>query len=82
MPAVQQLAGAPYQVRWQRLDREEIGLQPFRFGQTRAHPATLIERDSRAAFVAAVKALQLPLGAAEPPRMGRPPGIPLTRKGR
>jgi hypothetical protein len=48
----------------------------------RAHPATLIERDSRSAFVAAVKALQLPLGAAEPPRIGRPPGIPLMRKSR
>jgi P27 family predicted phage terminase small subunit len=63
------------------LDKEGL-VSIDRFGQTRAHPATLIERDSRAAFVATVKSLHLPLGAAGPPRIGRPPGIPLARKGR
>lgn len=44
-----------------------------RFGQLRPNPATTIERDSRAAMMAALKALNLDL---EPLRdaAGRPPG--------
>ena len=44
-----------------------------RFGQLRPNPATTIERDSRAAMCAALKALNLDL---EPLRdgVGRPPG--------
>ena len=44
-----------------------------RFGQLRPNPATTIERDSRAAMLAALKALSLDL---EPLRdaAGRPPG--------
>lgn len=46
---------------------------PDRFGQLRANPATTIERDSRAAMLASLKALNLDL---EPLRdgIGRPPG--------
>ncbi|MFZ5448162.1 MAG: P27 family phage terminase small subunit [Thermodesulfobacteriota bacterium] len=46
---------------------------PDRFGQPRPHPATVIERDSRAAMLAALKQLNLDL---EPLRdgPGRPPG--------
>lgn len=42
-----------------------------RFGQVRAHPAVQIERDSRAAMVSAIKALNLDI---EPLRNG--PGRP------
>jgi P27 family predicted phage terminase small subunit len=44
-----------------------------RWGQKKAHPAASIERDSRAAFLAAVKQLNLDI---EPLRdgVGRPPG--------
>lgn len=44
-----------------------------RFGQLRANPATTIERDSRAAMLASLKALNLDV---EPLRdaAGRPPG--------
>lgn len=38
-----------------------------RFGQPKAHPATVTERDSRAAMLAALKALNLDL---EPPPSG------------
>ena len=44
-----------------------------RFQMPRSHPATVVERDSRSAFMAALKALHLDL---EPLRdgPGRPPG--------
>jgi P27 family predicted phage terminase small subunit len=44
-----------------------------RFGQTKCHPLLPIERDSRAAFLAGLKALNLDL---EPLKntVGRPPG--------
>ncbi len=43
-----------------------------RFHQKKMHPAALVERDSRAAMLAALRALKLDL---EPPRdrLGRPP---------
>jgi P27 family predicted phage terminase small subunit len=44
-----------------------------RFGQSKAHPATVIERDSRAALLAALKQLNLDLEPLEP-RAGRPNG--------
>jgi P27 family predicted phage terminase small subunit len=47
---------------------------PDRFGQPRPHPATVIERDSRAAMLAALKQLNLDL---EPLRDG--PGRPAGR---
>jgi P27 family predicted phage terminase small subunit len=44
-----------------------------RFGQTKAHPMTLTERDSRAQMLAALKQLNLDL---EPLKsIGRPPGF-------
>jgi P27 family predicted phage terminase small subunit len=51
------------------------GLQlPDRFGQFKAHPCATIERDSRAAMMAAIKALNLDV---EPLQDG--PGRPLGR---
>ncbi len=44
-----------------------------RFGQRRAHPLLCIERDNRAAFLAAVKSLNLDLEPLHP-TPGRPPG--------
>jgi len=43
-----------------------------RFGQLRPNPATVIERDSRAAMLSALKALNLDLEPVGP--VGRPPG--------
>lgn len=55
-----------------RLKRE--GLTTLdRFGQCKAHPATVIERDSRAAMLAALKALNLDLEPLNQ-RPGRPAG--------
>jgi len=53
------------------VDREGPILQD-RFGQAVPHPAAKIERDSRAQFLAALKALNLDVAAAKPP--GRPLG--------
>jgi P27 family predicted phage terminase small subunit len=44
-----------------------------RFGQRKAHPATVIERDSRSAMLAALKQLNLDLEPLQP-RAGRPSG--------
>lgn len=44
-----------------------------RFGQLRSNPATVIERDSRAAMLSALKALNLDLEPLNP-RPGRPGG--------
>jgi len=44
-----------------------------RFGQRKAHPATVIERDSRGAMLSALKQLNLDLEPIEP-RAGRPNG--------
>jgi len=52
------------------VEREGV-TQVDRFGQARAHPATVVERDSRSAVLAALKALHLdvePLQAS----VGRP----------
>lgn len=50
------------------------GLQlPDRFGQMKAHPLTTVERDSRAAMLAALKALNLGLEPLND-KPGRPPG--------
>ena len=55
-----------------RLKRE--GLTALdRFGQRKAHPATVIERDSRAAMLSALKALNLDLEPLND-RAGRPAG--------
>ena len=43
-----------------------------RFGQTRAHPLTAVERDSRTALLRSLKALNLDIEAPGP--IGRPPG--------
>jgi hypothetical protein len=43
-----------------------------RFGQPKAHPLLSVERDSRAAKMAALKALNLETGDSEPPKIGRP----------
>jgi len=43
-----------------------------RFGQKKQHPATLVERDSRSAMLAALKQLHLDLEPAG--GLGRPPG--------
>lgn len=52
---------------------EREGLQlPDRFGQFKAHPCATVERDSRAAMMAAIKALNLEV---EPLKEG--PGRPL-----
>ena len=54
------------------LDAEGLTVRD-RFGQAKAHPLIVVERDSRAAMVAALKALNLsvePLNDAP----GRPPG--------
>ena len=51
-----------------------------RFGQSKCHPAVLVERDSRAAMLAALKQLQL---EAEPTKQpGRQPGVPLLNLNR
>jgi P27 family predicted phage terminase small subunit len=57
----------------QNLIKKHGAVQKDRFGQLRPNPATVIERDSRAAMLAALKALNLDL---EPLRdgPGRPPG--------
>jgi P27 family predicted phage terminase small subunit len=44
-----------------------------RFGQVKAHPATVTERDSRAAMLAGLRALNLDLEPLQP-RHGRPSG--------
>lgn len=44
-----------------------------RFGQRRAHPLLSVERDNRAAFLAAMKSLNLDLEPLHP-TPGRPPG--------
>jgi phage terminase small subunit len=44
-----------------------------RFGQRRAHPLLSVERDNRAAFLAAMKSLNLDLEPLNP-TPGRPPG--------
>jgi hypothetical protein len=44
-----------------------------RFAQMKAHPLTTVERDSRAAFMAALKALNLDLEPLND-KPGRPPG--------
>lgn len=50
------------------------GLQlPDRFGQMKAHPLTTVERDSRAAMLAALKALNLDLEPLNE-KPGRPAG--------
>jgi P27 family predicted phage terminase small subunit len=50
------------------------GLQlPDRFGQMKAHPLTTVERDSRAAMLSALKALNLDLEPLND-RPGRPAG--------
>jgi P27 family predicted phage terminase small subunit len=43
-----------------------------RFGQPRAHPSLVVERDARAAMLAALRALNLDLEPVKP--IGRPPG--------
>lgn len=43
-----------------------------RFGMPRAHPSLVVERDARAAMLAALRALNLDLEPIKP--MGRPPG--------
>lgn len=43
-----------------------------RFGQTRAHPLTAVERDSRTALLRSLKSLNLDVEPSGP--MGRPPG--------
>jgi P27 family predicted phage terminase small subunit len=55
-----------------RLKREGLTTKD-RFGQVKAHPATVIERDSRAAMLAALKQLNLDLEPLEQ-RPGRPGG--------
>ena len=45
-----------------------------KFGQTKPHPLLTCERDSRAAFLAGLKALNLDLEPLQP-RPGRPPGV-------
>lgn len=57
----------------QALIREHGACTQDRFGQLRPNPATTIERDSRAAMLSALKALNLDI---EPLRdaPGRPPG--------
>ncbi|MGO9039875.1 MAG: P27 family phage terminase small subunit [Steroidobacteraceae bacterium] len=57
----------------QRKLRREGLTAPDRFGQRKAHPATLIERDSRAAMLSALKQLNLDLEPLES-RAGRPNG--------
>jgi P27 family predicted phage terminase small subunit len=55
-----------------KLKREGITATD-RFGQKKSHPATAIERDSRAAMLAALKQLNLDLEPLEQ-RPGRPAG--------
>ncbi|HVW69190.1 MAG TPA: P27 family phage terminase small subunit [Steroidobacteraceae bacterium] len=55
-----------------RLKREGLTVKD-RFGQAKAHPAAVIERDSRAAMLAALKQLNLDLEPLEG-RPGRPNG--------
>jgi P27 family predicted phage terminase small subunit len=43
-----------------------------RFGQTKAHPLLVVERDARAAMLSALKALHLDVEPVRPP--GRPGG--------
>jgi P27 family predicted phage terminase small subunit len=43
-----------------------------RFGQARTNPATVTERDSRSAFLQAMKQLNLDIESLQP--VGRPPG--------
>jgi len=45
-----------------------------RFGQLRSHPLLPVVRDSRAQFLAALKALNLDLVPTSTPRVGRPAG--------
>ncbi|MEQ8226792.1 MAG: P27 family phage terminase small subunit [Rhodospirillales bacterium] len=57
----------------QRYIKKDGAVVKDRFGQTRAHPAVVIERDSRAAMLAALKALNLDIEPlADGP--GRPAG--------
>lgn len=55
-----------------KLKREGLTTRD-RFGQAKAHPATTIERDSRAAMLSALKQLNLDLEPLEQ-RPGRPAG--------
>jgi P27 family predicted phage terminase small subunit len=55
-----------------RLRREGLTARD-RFGQRKANPATLIERDSRSAMLAALKQLNLDIEPLND-RPGRPPG--------
>ncbi len=55
-----------------RLKREGLTVTD-RFGQSKANPLTLTERDSRSAMLAALKALNLDIVPTEP-RVGRPAG--------
>jgi len=51
---------------------EDGAYLPDRFGQLRAHPAVAVERDSRIAFIRAVRELALD---EDGPEMPRPPRI-------
>jgi phage terminase small subunit len=48
-----------------------------RFGQSKVHPAVLVERDSRAAMLSALKQLGLEDEPASTKQPGRQPGVPL-----
>jgi P27 family predicted phage terminase small subunit len=48
-------------------------VSPDRFGQLKTNPAVLVERDSRSAMLAAIKALHLDIEPLND-RPGRPPG--------
>jgi len=51
---------------------EEGASRPDRFAQLRAHPLLSVERDARAAMLAALKALGLDVSPVK--NIGRPPG--------
>jgi len=56
----------------QRILRKEGLVSKDRFGQTRAHPLLAVERDSRNAYLRALKSLNLDV--IQPGPIGRPVG--------
>ena len=62
----------------EQIDKEGLTFRD-RFGQVRSHPAVTVERDSRAAFLSGLKALDLQVDGQKA-KPGRPTDHELWRK--